>query len=152
MIVWEWELFWHFGQGWAGEGGGKSILNNSANINYVLGPVNWGVSASHLGAASGPLLPRLTRTPRELYLGRVSSCHSSFTSTFSIRSVASVVPMGAGKRHRLEARMNPEGGQWMEVLLDNHHNDNSPLTHRTSEMDLQRALVSIVLLNHFPAP
>lgn len=40
----------------------------------------------------------------------------------------------------------------MEVLLDNHHNDTSPLTHRTSEMDLQRALVSIVLLNHCPAP
>lgn len=137
--------------GWGRGASGKLIINNSANINYVLGLANCGLHTTP-GRSVGPSPSTLTWRPREWYLGRASSCHSSFTSMFSIRSVASVVPMGAGKRCRLEARMNPEGGPWMEVLLDSRHNDNSLSTHRTSEIDLQRALVSIILLNHCPVP
>lgn len=111
-----------------------------------------GVSAPHLGAAPGPPPPWLTGRPRELYLGRSSSCHSSFTSTFSIRSVASVVPMGAGKRRWSEAGMDSEGESWMEVLLDNHPNNNNLPRMCSTHIHLQRALASIVLLNPCQAP
>ena len=139
-----------FWQRWMGRGG-KSILSQQIPIMNLAGST--GVSVPRLGEVSArPCPPRLTRRPGEPYLGRASSCHSSFMSMFSIRSVASVVPMRAGKRCRLEAGVNPEGEPWMEGLLDNRPNDNSPPMHRTSEIHLQRALVSVILLNHCPDP
>lgn len=132
-------------QRWARRGG-KSIFSQQIPIMNLAGST--GVSAPHLGEGSGRATPSTADMQMgEPYLGRASSCHSSFTSMFSIRSVASVVPMRAGKRCRLEVRVNPEGEPWMEGLLDNHPNRIPPM-HRTSEIHLQRALVSVILLNH----
>lgn len=83
-----------------------------------------------------------------LYLGRPPSGRSSFTSTSSIRSVASVVPMGAGKRRWLDEGMNSGGEPRVEVSLDNPRNDNPP----PLRLRLQGAPASVVLPNHCPAP
>ena len=107
----------------------KSILNNTANIHYGPGLFN----------CQCLLLPTLEKChAHSLHssLGDLGSCtwedlhpairpsHPRFPSGVWLL----LFPWDLGRGTSLEARMISEGEQWMEVLLNNHHDNNlSPM-------------------------